>query len=181
MASTFGSCSSDSCPLLTGFDATGWPELLRNIAARSARRVSACVTLMTSLWFKSWWAVRSVVPPLPPKTMFWHLTKNRYRKKLSACRCAFSPPTRFFVQRRLSEPAQSMDGSAISHHRIRREQRTRRLIHEGHKFVRKTRHRTSDANTTHVRTTANSRHPPALPHITLDHGAPAAQLHNAQR
>src|ERR1700691_1040672 len=72
-----------------------------------------------------------------------------------------------------------MDRPAIRRDCARREQRTWRLIHERHEFVRESRHRTSDANPTDIGTPADASHPTALPDVALHHWAPAAELHNA--
>src|SRR5258708_20267368 len=72
------------------------------------------------------------------------------------------PPGRFFIERRLREPAQGVNCAAIRHHRARREQRTRRLVHERHELVREARHRATDANPAHITPPAHSSHPSAL-------------------
>src|ERR1700733_4447393 len=72
-----------------------------------------------------------------------------------------------------------MNGAAISRHCIRREQRTRGLIHERHKFIRKPGHGASNANSTHVWTTAQAVHPSALSHFALHHRSPTTQLDDA--
>src|ERR1700679_3093513 len=72
-----------------------------------------------------------------------------------------------------------MNGATVRRHRIRRKQRTRGLIHERHKFIRKSRHGASNANSTHVWTTAKAAHPSALSHVALPHGPPATQLDDA--
>src|SRR5271170_4085443 len=72
-----------------------------------------------------------------------------------------------------------MNCTPIRGHSTCRKQRTRRLIHEGHEFVRETGHGAADADPAHVGATAHSSHPTALPHIALDHRSPAAQLHDA--
>src|ERR1700729_2136129 len=62
-----------------------------------------------------------------------------------------------------------------------REQRPRRLVHKWHEFVRKSGHRTPDANATDVWTSTDTAHPAAFPYITLDDGSPASKLDNAER
>src|SRR3984957_14825093 len=72
-----------------------------------------------------------------------------------------------------------MDRSAVGHHRFRRKQRSRRLIHERHELIRKSRHRTADANTADIGAASDSRHPAPLAHIALDHRTPAPQFYDA--
>src|ERR1700728_2603703 len=74
-----------------------------------------------------------------------------------------------------------MNGASVSLYRCGRQKRPRRLVHEGHEFVGKAGHRTSNANAAHIRASADSTHPAALSHIALNHGTPASQLHNAKR
>src|SRR6476619_7245434 len=89
------------------------------------------------------------------------------------------PPGWLLVQRCLSEAAQGVDGPAIGGHRVGRKQRSWRLIHEGHEFVWKSRHRTTDTDSADVGTAADSVGPAALAHVALHHGPPASQLHDA--
>src|SRR5271170_7008132 len=56
---------------------------------------------------------------------------------------------------------------------------TRRLIHEGHEFIGKTRHGASDANSTNVRTTANPGHPSAFGNVAIHDRPPASKFHDA--
>src|SRR6202021_4336871 len=72
-----------------------------------------------------------------------------------------------------------MNGATVRRHRIRGEQRTRGLIHERHKFIRKSRHGASNANPTHVWTTTQAAHPSALSHVALHHRSPTTQLDDA--
>src|SRR5580704_1022759 len=72
-----------------------------------------------------------------------------------------------------------MNRPPVCHHGARREQRARRLAHERHELVRKTRHRTADADASHVRTTADSTHPSTLAHVALHHRPPTAEFYDA--
>ena len=73
-----------------------------------------------------------------------------------------------------------MNRAAVRHHRVRRQQRARRLIHERHEFVRKSGHGAADADPSDVRATADPAHPSALADIALHHRTPASQLHDAE-
>src|SRR6202030_2473613 len=89
-------------------------------------------------------------------------------------------PAGLFVQRRLREAAQGVNGASISLNRSRRQKRTRWLIHKRHKLVGKARHRTPDADAADVGTSANAAHPSTLAHVALNHRPPTPQLHNAK-
>src|ERR1700733_14499057 len=70
-----------------------------------------------------------------------------------------------------------MDGPAIRGYRSRRKQRTGRLVHEGHKFIRETGHSASNADPADVRTAADPIHPTTLAHVALDYRPPTSEFH----
>src|SRR5690242_8623094 len=90
-----------------------------------------------------------------------------------------SSPCRFFIERCLRELSQCVNGLAVSHHRVRRQQRAGWLVHERHELVRKTRHRAADTNPTNIRTTTHAVDPTTLTNVALDHRSPATELHDA--
>src|SRR6266850_7413666 len=112
----------------------------------------------------------------------------RSRSWLSVCRIVagnlsrenlWTAPLRFFIERGLREIAQGANGFAVSHHRRRRKNRAGWLIHERHELVGESRHRTANTDAAHVRTAADTVYPSALADVTLNHGSPAAELHDA--
>src|SRR5579871_2495085 len=88
-------------------------------------------------------------------------------------------PGRLLIQRCLGEAPQSVDGAAVSGDRVRRKERTGRLVHERHELVGKARHRAADADPTHVGASADAVHPAALAHIALHHRTPAPEFDDA--
>src|SRR5580704_2936695 len=94
---------------------------------------------------------------------------------------AVASPRRFLIQRRLRESPQRVNRAAVRHHRTRRKQRSRRLIHEWHELVREARHSATDADAADVGTSSDSSHPAALSDVALHHRAPTSQLHDARR
>src|SRR5215813_14680223 len=72
-----------------------------------------------------------------------------------------------------------MYGLAVRHHSIRRQERSRWLIHERHELIRKTRHSATNANAADVGAAANPRNPAALTYIALNHRSPTAKLNDA--
>lgn len=89
------------------------------------------------------------------------------------------PPFRFFIHGVIRKVAKRADRFAVNTDRCSGNSGAVRLIHEGHKLVWESRHRAANANSTHVRTSANSRHPTPLRHIAIDHRTPTAQFHDA--
>ena len=89
-----------------------------------------------------------------------------------------SPPARFLIHGRLRKSPQRVNSLSIRSHSVRRQQRAGRLVHERHKFIRKSRHRATNTDPSHVGTAANSIDPTPLSNIALNHGPPAPQFHN---
>src|ERR1700722_11169981 len=91
-------------------------------------------------------------------------------------RCA---PLRLVIERVGGDLAQTPDGPAVQAAGQGGHSRPRRFIHEGHELVREARHGAADADAAHVGAAADPVDPAPLGHIALDHGAPAAELHDA--
>ena len=72
-----------------------------------------------------------------------------------------------------------MNRPAIGLHRLGRQQRSRRLVHKRHEFIRKPGHRAANADPANVRTTAKTCHPSTFRHIAVHYRSPAAKFHNA--
>src|SRR3954452_1221144 len=94
---------------------------------------------------------------------------------------AVVPPLRLLVDRAVRDAAQLADGRAVDAGDERRDRAARRLVHERHELVGEARHRAADADAAHVRAAADARHPAALRDVAVDHGTPAADLHEALR
>src|ERR1700722_19631580 len=74
---------------------------------------------------------------------------------------------------------ESPDSDPVRANKCRREPGSRRLVHEWHEFIRKTRHRAADTNASDVRTAADTCHPAAFGNITINHRSPAAYFYQA--
>jgi hypothetical protein len=72
-----------------------------------------------------------------------------------------------------------MNSFSVRGHGRRRKQGTRRLVHERHKFVRKARHRATDADAANIGAPAYAGHPTTLADITLDNWSPTSQFDDA--
>src|SRR5271156_2178789 len=90
------------------------------------------------------------------------------------------PPDGLFIERCLSKAAQGVNSPPIGLDGSGRQQGARGLIHEGHKLVGKSRHCTSDADTSNIGATAEARHPTTLTHIALHDRSPASKFYDAQ-
>ena len=88
-------------------------------------------------------------------------------------------PARFFIERGLGKPAQSVDCFSVTGDCAGGEQGTGWLVHEGHEFIGKAGHGTADTNATYVGASAYACHPTTLPNIALNNGPPTSQLHDA--
>src|ERR1700722_3519502 len=88
-------------------------------------------------------------------------------------------PLRFFIHGVIRKVAQGADRFAVDSDRCGGNSGARRLIHEGHELVRKSRHGATDANSTDVRAPAYSRHPAALWHVAIHNRTPTTQFHDA--
>src|SRR5580658_6560514 len=91
------------------------------------------------------------------------------------------PPLRLLIHRFLRNRTQRPDRPAIDGDARARNSGSRRLIHEGHELVGKSRHGASNADSPHIRTAANARHPAALRHVAVHYRSPASELHDAFR
>src|SRR3984957_16038355 len=89
------------------------------------------------------------------------------------------PPLRFFIHGVICKVAKGANRFAVNTDRGGGNSGPRRLIHEGHKLVRKSRHGATNANSTYVRAAANSRHPAALGYVAIHYRPPTAQFHDA--
>src|ERR1700722_20331635 len=89
------------------------------------------------------------------------------------------PPLWLFIHGVIRKVAKRANRFAVKTDRRGRHSGAGRLIHERHKLVRKSRHSATDANPTHVRATANSRHPAPLGYIAIHNRPPTAQFHDA--
>src|ERR1700687_5534277 len=89
------------------------------------------------------------------------------------------PPLRFLIHSGIGERTQSSDGLAVNADAGSGDFRSRRLIHERHELVRKTRHRATDTDASDIRASANTCHPAALWHVAIDNRSPATQFHDA--
>src|SRR6185437_12605479 len=92
-----------------------------------------------------------------------------------------TPPRWNLIQRSKRKPAQGANHSPVRSYSMRREHRPRRLVHEGHEFVRKSRHGAADTDATYTGTAAYAIHPSPFADITLHYWPPAPQLDNARR
>jgi hypothetical protein len=72
-----------------------------------------------------------------------------------------------------------VNGFSICGHCAGRKQGTRRLVHEWHKFVRKTGHGATDADAANIGAPTYTGHPTTLANITLDNRSPTAQFDDA--
>src|SRR5262245_20266838 len=91
----------------------------------------------------------------------------------------FVTPLRLAIGGVLGEAAQRTDQTAAEHGSGRGHLAARRLVHERHELVREARHRTRDADSADVRTSADAVHPSALRHVAAHDRSPAANLHEA--
>src|SRR5580700_9341894 len=92
---------------------------------------------------------------------------------------AWMAPLRLLIGRRLGHGTQGSNGAAISPDCCTRNLCPRRLIHERHEFIRKSRHGASDADSAYVGAPADSGHPSPFGYVAVHHGPPASQLHDA--
>src|SRR5215471_16622999 len=90
-------------------------------------------------------------------------------------------PLRFFVDGVVGNFTKSGDHCAVRADSSGGELSSRRLVHERHEFVRKTRHRARDADAADIRASADAAHPSAFGHVAIDNRSPAADLHQAFR
>src|ERR1700722_3913118 len=88
-------------------------------------------------------------------------------------------PTRFFIERSLSKPAQSVNCFSVCGHGGGGKQGAGWLVHEGHELIRETRHSAANTDPTNIRTAADSCHPTTFPNVALDNRAPAPQFYDA--
>ena len=72
-----------------------------------------------------------------------------------------------------------MNGFSVCGHGAGRKQGTRRLVHEWHKFVRKTGHGATDADAANIGAPTYTGHPTTLANITLNNRPPTAQFDDA--
>src|SRR5262245_6235685 len=86
------------------------------------------------------------------------------------------PPLGFLIDRMLRDTAQAANHSSVESTNAGRDLTSRWFIHERHKLIGKAGHGAANADAANVRTSANSSHPAALGHITLDYRAPAANF-----
>jgi hypothetical protein len=89
------------------------------------------------------------------------------------------PPSGLFVERRLSEPAKSVNGFSVGSYGASGEQGTRRLVHERHKFVGKAGHGATDTDAPNIRASTDTCHPTPFADVALDNRPPTAQLDDA--
>src|ERR1700747_2962976 len=86
-------------------------------------------------------------------------------------------PFWLFVQRTVGDPAQVPDQHAVRLDEGRGKVSARRLVHERHELVWKTRHGAADADAADIRAAAHPGNPTALRHIALHNRPPTADLH----
>jgi len=72
-----------------------------------------------------------------------------------------------------------MNGFSVCGHCAGRKQGTRRLVHERHKFVRKTGHGATDTDAANIGAPTYTSYPTTLANITLDNRSPTAQFDDA--
>jgi hypothetical protein len=72
-----------------------------------------------------------------------------------------------------------VNGFSVGGHCAGREQGTRRLVHERHKFVGKAGHRATDTDPANIGTPTDTGHPTAFANNTLDNRPPTAQFDDA--
>src|ERR1700738_3886934 len=90
-------------------------------------------------------------------------------------------PPGFLIDGILRDRPQRPNGAAIHAYRAAGDVAAWRFIHKRHEFVGKPRHGAANTNAPNVRAAANSSHPPAFGNVTVHHGTPASQLHDALR
>src|ERR1700733_13287559 len=91
------------------------------------------------------------------------------------------PPLGFLVNRVVGKRPQRSNRTAVNANGIRGYFSARRFIHERHEFVGETGHGAADANATHVGAATDSRHPPTLWYVAVDHRPPAPESNDAFR
>src|SRR4029434_3058089 len=89
------------------------------------------------------------------------------------------PPLRFFIDSPFSNAAQTSNQLSINSADPRGNLAPWRFVHKWHELVREPRHRTADANSSHVWTAADAVDPAAFGHVAFDHRSPAAELDDA--
>src|ERR1700683_1313452 len=89
------------------------------------------------------------------------------------------PPLGFLVQSMLGDIAESLDDGSVGFAHGARDERAGRRIHEGHEFIRESRHGAADADSADVGTYADPPHPSALGHVAVHHRTPAAEFDQA--
>src|SRR5689334_17012658 len=82
------------------------------------------------------------------------------------------PPLRFFVERLIGEFSQRTNSPAIDTDAAAGYLRSRRLIHEGHKFVWKSWHGTANTDSADIGTPADPCHPAAFRHVAVHNRPP---------
>src|SRR4029453_13952986 len=89
------------------------------------------------------------------------------------------PPLRFFIDSPFGNAAQTSNQLSIDSADPCGNLAPRRFVHKWHELVREPRHRTADANSSHVWTAADAVDPAPLGHVPFDHRSPAAELADA--
>src|SRR3954470_7824726 len=89
------------------------------------------------------------------------------------------PPLRFLVDGRVGHRAQAPHRLAVEADHARGHAAAGWRVHERHELVREAGHRAADADAAHVRASADAGHPASLGDVAVDHGSPAADLHEA--